>query len=1120
MRKDQLGLLNWLEVIDKTYKMNNFKPIKRNFQERTPLSISESGEEPNTNVQQGSWRQPILLDSDQEDCDNGDLIEQRDKPRRINTEHIINLDPPKNLIRISSPSKNSTQLPEVIDSPEIEEVLIDNSEKVLGKMRVNVLALIPDWQDVRFHSRLELTILDDPSAKAQLFCEKRLVAYVDDDMSLLNYFIKRNMIELKINKESEPVAVIKVCLLNPENFISQPEPIVDKTEKPQGKKNAKKLINERAQSFKNLFLRVGMKKEHKALIKAFNDSKMSKKKLPKTFTSLPLNESVYDPFVRNDSLLDDDDDELMLIEKCDKTDKNKDDLKEEFITCKYDFKDKRLNRITFNEVPIQLNCSLRQYQLFALNWMLAHEDKFPKLYETLSSAKSGNELHPLYEAWRSPAGKRYYLNIDNGDITDIQPHIAKYTRGGILADDMGLGKTVMMLALILANPWKEDEDFLKQRPITSKKEKCPKSQSVVDKTKHEELDEEEDIEIPTKRAKLLKKKKKEDKNSNNGDSEKVEEINISDDMEKEREEDTSESKHESSKNEGETADMEEEQEEKEEIEEEKESEGKEPKNSGFPPLGLGGTLIVCPPILREQWKSEILKKTQKGALKVFVYDGNKNKITPKTASRNDVVITSYRLLADDSRKPKSTIFNILWHRVVLDEAHTIRTKEAQWSQAAFRLQAKYRWGLTGTPIQNKYDDLYSLLHFLKIDPWGLKHSYWKSLLHRAQKENNAQLLYNVLKPIMLRRTKETLSTRDKNEIKLPPKNLYTKLIALSPEEAKYYEDYKKTAQQEFLLLSKKQETNVYFHIFKRIILMRQICDHPALVNPNLGKIPREVLNQKLQEFLEDKGISLDDPSLTKANISVKALSERVEDLKKGQLDDCVICLQKPETIAFTICGHLFCEECIAEHLTQSDQCPCCKGVLQKDDILVFYRDYAVKENFEYKPSSKLIAVMNEIKNIAKKKEKCVCFTQWMGMMDFFELEMKAANIKYLRLDGRCSKEKKTQILSKFSDDEEEVTVLMVSLMLGGVGLNLTKANHILLVEPWWNPGVEAQAIERVYRIGQNKPVFVTRFLCAGTIEQRMIDLQESKKDILNVTLARNPKDSANNFKFLLDADDE
>jgi SNF2 family DNA or RNA helicase len=289
-----------------------------------------------------------------------------------------------------------------------------------------------------------------------------------------------------------------------------------------------------------------------------------------------------------------------------------------------------------------------------------------------------------------------------------------------------------------------------------------------------------------------------------------------------------------------------------------------------------------------------------------------------------------------------------------------------------------------------------------------------------------------------------------------------------------------------------------------------------LVGMNKGKVSKENLEGKLQEFLKKKGIEMDVESHMDAhrNVSVKALKARIEDLKKDQVEDCSVCLLPPNTIAFTVCGHIFCEECISECLDKNPICPVCKKNTETNDILVFDRETPELSAENYKPSTKSIAVIEELVKIAEKKEKCVCFTQWMGMMNILGFEMNAKGIKFVRLDGKCSNKKRTQILAQFLEDNE-TTVLMVSLMMGGVGLNLTKANHVLLVEPWWNPGVEIQAIDRVHRIGQKKPVHVTRYICADTIEEKILNLQEHKKGILDLTLAQCSKEDFKNMGYFL-----
>lgn len=732
------------------------------------------------------------------------------------------------------------------------------------------------------------------------------------------------------------------------------------------------------------------------------------------------------------------------------------------------FKKRELNELKFKDVPEEMATRLREYQRFALSWMLSREGKFPELWEVLKPRNNKSGKNPLFEEWKLKNGGKLYLNIHDGRITDTKPVIPEYFGGGILADDMGLGKTVMSIALILANSWRKDEDFLSRDPATGLKKVELKVEDAAPSSDSRFLMDSPmstAVETPLKLSKTLN-------NSLNNES------NI--------------------------------------------------KKEPLLRTGFGGTLIVCPPILREQWKLEVRKHTKEKALKVLVYDTmSKNLVGKYDILEYDIIITSYKILGEEIRRKKSLMTEVFWHRVILDEAHNIRTRGNLASRAVFKLKAKYRWTLTGTPIQNKFDDIFSLLHFLDIDPWGLDHTAWESFVNKTLKTKDLRLLQHILKPIMLRRTKVSLSIVDKKEIDLPPKTIQFKEVKLSKDEREYYENYNKNVSKQFLTLLQKQALygEGYFHIFKQLIRMRQICDHPVLVKANTESISRETLFKNLTKFLKDKGIEIDiegaasDLPAVQKGVSVRALRGKIDAMQQNQLDTCTICLSEPETnIAFSRCGHTFCEECIAEYMNTRNTCPNCHEHLEKDDIVLFYKAALNTDKQQltkdYKPSAKVSAVMESLIEIANKKEKCVCFTQWMGMMDILEIELNAAKIQFVRLDGKCSKEKKKKVLAKFLENPD-TTVLMVSLMLGGVGLNLTQANHVLLVEPWWNPGVEAQAIERVHRIGQTRPVFITKFVCKDTIEERMIELQEHKKEVLNMTLASKPKEASENFKYLL-----
>ena len=127
------------------------------------------------------------------------------------------------------------------------------------------------------------------------------------------------------------------------------------------------------------------------------------------------------------------------------------------------------------------------------------------------------------------------------------------------------------------------------------------------------------------------------------------------------------------------------------------------------------------------------------------------------------------------------------------------------------------------------------------------------------------------------------------------------------------------------------------------------------------------------------------------------------------------------------------------------------------------------------------------------------FSQFIGMLDLIEYDFKRNNLVYLRLDGSLTQKKRAEILTKFKEDPN-IYIIMISLKAGGVGLNLVEANHVFLMDPWWNPAVEEQAVERDHRIGQKKKVEVIRFICKDSIEERMIELHKAKKELFNQTI--------------------
>ncbi|POG57291.1 chromatin remodeling complex subunit, partial [Rhizophagus irregularis DAOM 181602=DAOM 197198] len=145
-------------------------------------------------------------------------------------------------------------------------------------------------------------------------------------------------------------------------------------------------------------------------------------------------------------------------------------------------------------------------------------------------------------------------------------------------------------------------------------------------------------------------------------------------------------------------------------------------------------------------------------------------------------------------------------------------------------------------------------------------------------------------------------------------------------------------------------------------------------------------------------------------------------------------------------------------------------------------------------SSKIEALV-EFLNQNNDDDKSVVFSQWTSFLDLIEIAFKDANVKFIRFDGKMLCNQREEAVNNFNNDPK-IKVLLISLKCGSLGLNLTAANQCFLMDPWWNPSIEDQAIDRIYRIGQTRPVSVFRFFIENTIEDRVFKLQKKKRDLI------------------------
>ncbi len=391
------------------------------------------------------------------------------------------------------------------------------------------------------------------------------------------------------------------------------------------------------------------------------------------------------------------------------------------------------------------------------------------------------------------------------------------------------------------------------------------------------------------------------------------------------------------------------------------------------------TLLIAPTSVVGNWNKEIEKFAPH--LKTLVHHGG-NRLTDeaefKTALlKHDIVITSYTL----ARKDEKLLAGVTWQRIVIDEAQNIKNPKAAQTKAILKLQSPHRLALTGTPVENRLLDLWSIFNFLNPGYLGKETQFRKSFEMPIQKDNNpsqAAVLKKLVQPFILRRVKT-----DKQIIKdLPDKVEHKQYCNLTAEQASLYEAVVKDVMEQLEEAEGIQRKGL---ILSTLMKLKQICNHP-----------RQFL-QDSSEFTPERSHKLE------------RLGEMVEEV-----------------------------------------------IASGESLLIFSQFTEIGEALQH-----------------YLKHTCHYNTYY--------------------LHGGTPRNKREQMIAEFQDTETDPSAFILSLKAGGVGITLTKANHVFHFDRWWNPAVEDQATDRAFRIGQQKNVFVHKFVTLGTLEERIDQMIEEKK---------------------------
>ncbi|XP_050219335.1 DNA repair protein RAD5B isoform X2 [Mercurialis annua] len=523
--------------------------------------------------------------------------------------------------------------------------------------------------------------------------------------------------------------------------------------------------------------------------------------------------------------------------------------------------------------------------------------------------------------------------------------------------------------------------------------------------------------------------------------------------------------------------------------------------------GRGGTLIVCPMALLGQWKDELETHSEPESISIFVHYGGDRTNNPRILAGYDVVLTTYGVLtaAYKSAMENSIFHKVEWSRVVLDEAHTIKSWKTVGAQAAFKLSSHSRWCLTGTPLQNNLEDLYSLLCFLRVEPW-CNWAWWSKMIQRPYENGDPRglkLIKAILRPLMLRRTKETKDKDGRPILVLPPTDI--QIIECEHSEAEYdfYDALFRRSKVQFdQFVEQGKVLHNYASILELLLRLRQCCNHPFLVLSRADSQQYSDLNKLAKRFLET---NVDSATPGQTGPTRAYVEEVVEGIRKGENTECPICMEYADDPVLTSCAHRMCRECLLSSWRTSTigLCPICRTQLKKTELITCPTENKFRVDVEknWKESSKVSKLLECLEQIQKSgcDEKSIIFSQWTSFLDLLEIPLKRRGIGFLRFDGRLVQKQREKVLKEFNETNEKM-VLLMSLKAGGVGLNLTAASNVFIMDPWWNPAVEEQAIMRIHRIGQKRTVVVRRFIIKDTVEERMQQVQARKQRMISGAL--------------------
>ncbi|MCC8411012.1 DEAD/DEAH box helicase [Mucilaginibacter sp. UR6-1] len=406
--------------------------------------------------------------------------------------------------------------------------------------------------------------------------------------------------------------------------------------------------------------------------------------------------------------------------------------------------------------------------------------------------------------------------------------------------------------------------------------------------------------------------------------------------------------------------------------------------------GHSTSLLIMPTSLVYNWLNEARKFAPR--LRLMVHTGTLRYKSPEVFKNYDVIVTTYGISRIDIELFKSYFFDY----IILDESQNIKNPSSKSYQAVKQLKSRFRLILSGTPVENSVNDLWTQMSFINPGLLGTQQFFQNEFVTPIEKkkdEEKARRLQALIKPFVMRRTKEQVATE------LPPKTENLFYCQMSEEQAEVYEKIKSEYRNELL---KSIEDGTYakqqIQVLQGLIKLRQIANHPIMID---------------QDYEGDSG--------------------------------------------------------------------------------------------------KFENVVHTLANVLDGGHKVLIFSQFVKQLALYREHLEKQGVPHVYLDG--STQNRGDVVKRFQEDEK-TRVFLISIKAGGVGLNLTQADYVFILDPWWNPAVEQQAIDRTHRIGQTKNVFIYKFITKDTVEEKILALQNRK-----LSVARSLITTEESFIKSLSADD-